>query len=117
MADKRKPVLVLLLRIPGTKRKHKIELFDGYLFSCRGWFTDPDTRRYLSANRRYRIRVDGRWVGAKGKGKGVKLFTWYEFRDLLWRSIKGRIMRELKEKIDEGRREAREAAQAARKGR
>ena len=125
MADKRKPVLVLMLRIPGTNNKHKIELFDGRLFTENrdNAYYDPDTLNGLYSEKRYRIRVDGKWVGttkpltkhgrkSKGKGSTPKLYTWYEFRDLMWKSLTKSMMPRMRELVYEGRDRAREEDEA-----
>lgn len=125
MADKRKPVLVLMLRIPGTKNKHKIELFDGRLFTKyrEDGYYDPDTRQLKYSEKRYRIKVDGKWVGStkplteigkksKGKGSTPKLYTWYEFRDLMWKSLTHSMMPAMREAVYAGRTRARDEDKA-----
>lgn len=78
MSELRKPVLVFMLKRPG-KKSWKCELFDASAFRQRP--RDGKTAR------RYRVRVNGRWYGEKGKGKAKTYFTRWEFRDILWKSI------------------------------
>jgi hypothetical protein len=79
MAEKRKPNVTFLLRYPGKKNAHKIELFPATEFA--GKVRYPD--RYLQY--RYRIRANGKWysrVDAK-----YSFYTKWEFRDILWKSL------------------------------
>lgn len=101
MGDSRKPVFSLMLRIPGTKIKHKVELYPGATFGNPDDYHCPFTRRYLNARVRYRVKVNGRWMGPKGKGKERYLITWYQFRDLLWRSMKGKITEAIEQQVIE----------------
>jgi len=82
MGEKRKPVMTFLLKIPG-KRTHKVELFRATDFIERWRY---GLHRDMAA--RYRVRSDGKWLGKKGKGNAKTFLTWYEFRDLLWSSMK-----------------------------
>lgn len=73
MAEKRKPLMVLLLRYRGTVDSVKVEVFPAELW-------DPKMKR------RYRVRVGGKWYGG---ARGEKSFiTKWEFRDILFRSMK-----------------------------
>ncbi len=74
MSEKRKPTLIMLLRIPGKKTR-KIEIFNA-----------SDFRHKQFDAVRYRIRVNGKWYGEKGKRK--TLMSIWEFRDILWQSVK-----------------------------
>lgn len=81
MAEKRKPRLTMLLRKRGKRKSIKIELFEAHLwpklyakFGSRGgqWF---------------RIRINGRWFDTLNSDT-LMFYTFYKFRDMLWRSIK-----------------------------
>jgi len=74
MAEKRKPDMVMLLRFPGKMRNWKAELFRSSKWG-RDW-----------TQKRYRIRVNGKWFCLPDEK--ISFFSQYEFRDLLWRSIK-----------------------------
>lgn len=78
MGEKRKPVLTILLKKPG-KKTAKVELFTASDFVDKPWCS------YW--RNRYRIRSNGKWFGSKGKSRKKTFFTWYQFRDILWRSI------------------------------
>jgi len=75
MAEKRTPALVLLLRTPGNPRKNK--WFKVELFSCRDWGI---------WGKQYRMRINGKWNDCKEGNQ--KWFTKWQFRDILFRSIK-----------------------------
>lgn len=78
MSEKRKPSFTILHRYSGKKKSSKIELFYADLWK--------DGQKRLMGTYRYRIRVDGCWyIDTKNNNK--RYFTWYEFRDLLWRSL------------------------------
>lgn len=81
MGERRKPDLIVLLRKPGKRKAGKLELFDSELW--------PDGKRWKFGSRakRFRIRVNGKWNDKMQEGN-KKYFTKWEFRDLLWRSIK-----------------------------
>lgn len=88
MGEKRKPAMVVLLKIPGKKSwgsSKKIELSHASL-----WGKQPRWRRreeYLSW--RYRLRVNGKWWDGWEQKTGSPFVTIYEFRDLLFRTLKG----------------------------
>lgn len=82
MGEKRKPCFEMLLKKDG-KRMAKLELFDSDLWKDggeKGW-------RWGTRAKRYRLRVNGKW-NDKANKKNQKYFTKWQFRDLLWRSIK-----------------------------
>lgn len=80
MGEKRKPVFTMLLR-KESKKTNKIELFPSEL-----WEDGKRTNWENPANR-YRLRVNGKW-NDKYHEKAIKYMTKWQFRDLLWRSIK-----------------------------
>jgi hypothetical protein len=81
MADKRKPMLIILLRFQGKKmlkmKKAKIELFDSNLWD--------DGHYRCKTGGRYRIRVNGKWFN---KGKEMKYFTKTQVKNITFKSIK-----------------------------
>lgn len=77
MAEKRKPVLTILLKNKGKTKSNKVELFHESQFS---------DDYMLNRSRRWRLRVNGRWNDKQKKGN-KKWFTKWEFRDLLFRSL------------------------------
>lgn len=77
MAIKDKPVCVFLLRYPG-KKTQKVEIFSAG--ACGRKVEERWTRKF-------RLRVNGRWWGGRGKGKEITELTRWEIRDLLWRSL------------------------------
>lgn len=81
MSEKRKPDLTIVLKKPG-KRAHKLELFLASKFGQHPWMTSG------SWGRRYRIRTNGKWFDKTEGYKGKKFFTKWEFRDLLFKSLK-----------------------------
>lgn len=72
MGEKRKPTITMLLNIHG--KKSKIELFPRELFE--------DT--YLRGGKRFRLRINGKWFPKKK----VEFYSKWEFRDLLFRSMR-----------------------------
>lgn len=79
MSEKRKASAVIMLRYPG-KRTWKVELFDAW--KC--WPKHYPRGRYAGL---YRLRVNGKWFKRTYEPKDRYTFvTWYEFRDLLWKS-------------------------------
>jgi hypothetical protein len=78
MADIRKPDLIMLLRFSGKRKALKLELFRAQQWGHGG------TRKV------YRLRMNGKWFqGKKDQERDYKdFYTFYEFRDLLWRSLK-----------------------------
>lgn len=80
MGEKRKPSFEMLLKKDG-KRLGKLELFDSELWE--------DGMRYEFGGKakRYRLRINGKWNDKKHE-KAIKYLTKWQFRDLLWRSIK-----------------------------
>jgi hypothetical protein len=84
MSEKRKSDLIILLKYRG-KKNVKIELFN-----ATQWIHFPKWKNGEWAKVRYRLRANGRWFNGVDKwDKQLKYFTWYEVRDLLWRSFKG----------------------------
>lgn len=77
MAEKRKPDAIFLLRFSGKAKSLKVELFHA------GQWGESKHRK------QYRIRVHGKWFARDGEK--MSFFSQYEFRDLLWRSIKKRF--------------------------
>jgi hypothetical protein len=75
MSEKRKPIFIMLLRFSG-KRTLKIELFNANDFEEK---TKKTIYTYCQLWHRYRLRVNGKWFQG--------FHTWYEFRDILFRSI------------------------------
>jgi hypothetical protein len=73
MSEKRKPEVIILLKILG--KTYKTELFPKSLF------VNDDLFRGV---KRYRNRANGKWF-PKGK---KQYFTKWEVIDLIWRSIK-----------------------------
>lgn len=66
-----------------SMKNMKIEIFNASEFEhlC--------MKTYANTAVRYRLRVGGRWFYGKNKyGERQDLFTWYEIRDLIWRSVK-----------------------------
>lgn len=87
MAEKRKPCYIFMLKKPG-KKNLKIELFRTSLWPKKEWLgRNKWIRKYTGheAHVRFRIRINGRWNMVDGKDIA---FTKYEFRDILWRTIK-----------------------------
>lgn len=76
MSEKRKPCFTFLLRYPGKKKSHKIEVFQASLW---GETTGMRGRSIL----RYRLRANGKWY-PEGSGS---FFTKTEIKELLFRSI------------------------------
>lgn len=74
MAEKRKPCLVLLLKIEGKKRRTKIELFRG-----NQWRKSP---------RLFRVRVGGKWYPDLPGKNGREFMYISQFKELLFRSLK-----------------------------
>ena len=73
MGEKRKPILTILLRKEG-KRLPKIELYPIELWGDK--FNNWNSPRY-------RLRINGKWF----KSGEQEIFSKWEFRDLLFRSI------------------------------
>ena len=69
MAEKRKPSFVFLLRIRSNKSR-KLEIFPADLWD-------------ESITKKYRLRVNGKWVGGKIK----KFFYKSQIREMLFRAI------------------------------
>ena len=65
MAEKRKPVLTLLLRKPGA-RPYKIELFSESQWQ-KGYT--------VKGKKLYRLRINGKWFGKKQEFYNLKNFT------------------------------------------
>ena len=88
MSEKRKAHMAFLIRMPGRRRKIKIELFKGTLWPGK-YFWEPTGRRVHDADTarktRYRLRIDGRWFCDKD-GRDLLVTRW-EFRDMLWKTI------------------------------
>ena len=72
MAEKRKPILVILLKKEGKKKSNKVELFDGRDFGY-----------YAPRCDKYRIRANGRWY-PKGK---KSYYSFIEVKNLIFKSI------------------------------
>ena len=78
MADKRTPDLVMLLRTPSNdisknKKWTKVELYH-----CSKWGV---------WGKKYRMRINGKWNDTK-EGNHQRWFTKWQFRDILFRSVK-----------------------------
>jgi len=78
MSEKRKPIMIFLLRKQG-KKSVKAELFD----ARKNWQNMIPRQCFA---RLFRIRANGKWV--KREGENHSFFTMYEFRDMLFRSVK-----------------------------
>jgi len=72
MGERRKPTVTMLLNIHG--KKSKVELFPKGLFEYES----------LCGAKRFRLRINGKWFPKKKK----EYYTKWEFRDLLFRSIR-----------------------------
>lgn len=89
MAEKRRPCFAFLLKKQGKGKSVKVELFKAELWpnkefkTAAGW-----TYSVWELGNRYRLRINGKWNTYNGNDV---IFTFYEFRDLLWRSIKKMI--------------------------
>lgn len=81
MSDKRKPELIILIRKPG-KKSMKLELFFASKWKQPFWMNSG------SWGNRYRIRFNGKWFDKIDGYVGKKFFTKWEFRDLLFKSLK-----------------------------
>jgi len=81
MGEKRKPSCERLFKKDG-KRLAKIELFDMKLWKDHNWWSLG-----CSDANRYRLRVNGKW-NDRVPEKTIKYMTKWEFRDLLFRSLK-----------------------------
>lgn len=93
MAEKRKPCLILLLKIPSngspniekTDKFIKLELFRGDQWE--GFNEEHDFPIYPRRHKLFRLRINGRWNDLIRKGN-IKWFTKWTFRDLLFKSLK-----------------------------
>jgi hypothetical protein len=88
MAEKRKPCLILMLRVPGKKggkKWNKVELFCGDQWE--GFVEDLGMPLRPARDRLYRLRTNGKW-NDKINPKNKKWFTKWQFRDLLFRSLR-----------------------------
>ena len=86
MAEKRKPCLIIMLRIPSNGEPgkwQKLELFKGDQWKG---FSDKLEMPLIPKHRLFRLRVNGAWNDTRKKGN-IKWFTKWTFRDLLFRSI------------------------------
>ena len=82
MSEKRKPVMILFARKEGQRKQQKVEIFR----ACD--FEESDWRKEWS-NKKYRLRVNGKWFPKAKDGKRSKVYFYRtEIRDLFWRSIR-----------------------------
>lgn len=68
---KPKPSIVILLRIQGSTKSNKVELYDAFYY---GYIPKPKEKAT-----RYRMKVNGKWFKHG-------FVTKWEFRDMLFRS-------------------------------
>jgi hypothetical protein len=89
MSEKRKPLLIIMLRYQGKKESNKVEIFDASLWK------GSSRPRCFGDGQRYRIRVNGKWFDLPGglRYAGILL---YELRDIFWRSVKRALKEQLK---------------------
>lgn len=78
MGEKRNPNFIILLKKEG-KKTCKIELFNAREF-------ETSNRRNVTSHPHYRLRVNGRWFGEKGKGKNKDVYSWRQVINLVYRS-------------------------------
>jgi hypothetical protein len=86
VAEKRKPEAVFLLKFGSNKKASKVEIFDAHQ-----WDRYKRHPSNTIGRGHYRLRVDGKWWGRKGKGRFPTFLTQYEIRDLLWQSIRDKF--------------------------
>jgi len=80
MGEKRKPVLVILLKKQGKSGNNlKVELFDAALWPNRETWKGK-------RGRRFRIRANGKWFDSTNDCRAF--WTIWEIRDLFWRTVK-----------------------------
>jgi hypothetical protein len=73
MSEKRKPDITLLLKNE-AKKTYKIELFSAEKFKI----------NLIRNAKRYRLRINGKWFGKKGKGAYKDVYTFYQIKNAVW---------------------------------
>lgn len=78
MGEKRNSDFIILLKKEG-KKTCKVELFSARSF-------ETSNRRNVTSHPHYRLRVNGKWFGKKGKGENKDVYSWRQIINLIYKS-------------------------------